>query len=203
MTALIMVPRKNRRAAFTLVELLTVVAIIAVLAALTLSAGSAVMNKAARNRAASEIQAMSGGLEAYKTDNGIYPAASNLVTTTYTGNDGSLTAGLYQLSSRILYKALASKIAYTDVALSTVSPATGTAYTSFKLTQIGSPTANSYMKDPWNYSYGYSTGDANTPQNTPPYNGTGFFDLWSTGGLLKAKVIANPALVSAWVSNWQ
>ena len=35
-------------------------------------------------------------------------------------------------------------------------------------------------KDPFGNSYGYSPGDDRSQR--PPNNGTGFFDLWSTGG---------------------
>lgn len=87
MTASSMVPRENRLAAFTLVELLTVIAIIAILAGLLLAAGSGIMKKAARSRASAEIQAMSTALEAYKTDNGIYPVGNT------TASSGSSLTG--------------------------------------------------------------------------------------------------------------
>jgi len=191
MTSLSRALRKNRLASFTLIELLTVMAIIAILSALVLSAWPGAMNMVARKRAASEIMAMSTALEAYKTDNGIYPQASGLITTSYAGNDGS--GGLYQASSYILYTSLSGQANYNTV------PAAGAkSYMSFKLNQVGNLAGNTYVQDPWGYSYGYSTGDAATPQLTPPYNGTGLFDLWSTGGLLKAKVNT-----SAWLSNWQ
>jgi len=34
-----------------------------------------------------------------------------------------------------------------------------------------------------------------------PYNGTGFFDLWSTAG--KGLVGSTAANTNAWISNWQ
>jgi prepilin-type N-terminal cleavage/methylation domain-containing protein len=194
MTALIVGPRKKRTPSFTLVELLTVIAIIAILAALTLYAGSAMMNKAARSRASAEIQAMSTALESYKTDNGIYPqVTSGMATNAYSANDGSQVGGLYQTSSQLLYLSLSGQTNFTD------NPVAGAkSYMAFKANQIGNPTGaaagGSYVQDPWRYSYGYSTGTT----NTPPYNGTGFFDLWSTGGLLTAK-----ANVNTWLSNWQ
>jgi len=180
------------RASFTLIELLTVMAIIAILAALILYAGSGVMTKAMRSRAASEVQAMSTALESYKTDNGIYPAASNLLTNTYKANDGSQSGGLYQLSSQILYTNLSGQAYYTATPVAGVK-----SYMSFKANQVGNPTVSgqTYIKDPWGYSYGYSTGDGTANY---PYNGNNFFDLWSTGGLLSAKANTN-----AWISNWQ
>jgi prepilin-type N-terminal cleavage/methylation domain-containing protein len=203
MTVSSMVSRKSRLASFTLVELLVVMAIIAILCALVLMAASGVWTKAARNRAASEIQAMSTALESYKTDNGIYPPSDGVLLTNspYSAYDGSQIN--YQTNSQILYLALSGQTNFTD------TPAAGTkAYMSFKANQVGNPTGasggGSYVKDPWNYSYGYSTGSAPSAATTNyPYNGGGFFDLWSTGGLLAAKVAATPSLTNAWISNWQ
>jgi prepilin-type N-terminal cleavage/methylation domain-containing protein len=104
--------RKNRMASFTLIELLTVMALIAILAALVLSAGIGVMTKAARSRATGEIQAMSTALEGYKTDNGNYPPSDRVLLLTNTAtdpyfskeDDGTSTA--YQTNSQLLYQAL-------------------------------------------------------------------------------------------------
>ena len=152
-------------------------AIIAILAALTLGAAGPAMAKASRSRAASEIQGMCNALERYKTDKGIYPTGDPGLTVPYSGNPGA-----YQVSSEALFQALSGIINYAT------DPPVGTAYMTFKANQIGSPTANSYIKDPWNNSYGYSTGN--------PYNGTNFFDLWSTGG-------TTTGLTNGWISNWQ
>jgi len=193
MTVFSVILRSKRLASFTLIELLTMIAIIAILTALVLSAGTGVMNKAARSRAAGEIQAMSTGLEGYKTDNGIYVPASSLITTSYAGNDGSQSGGLYQTASQILYLALSGQTNFTD------SPVAGSkAYMAFKRNQVGDAAGGSYAQDPWRYSYGYSTGSVVGATTNAPYNGYGFFDIWSTGGLLAANVNTN-----AWISNWQ
>jgi prepilin-type N-terminal cleavage/methylation domain-containing protein len=182
--------RKKGLASFTLIELLTVMVIIAILAALVLSAASAVWNKASRSRAASEIQAMSTAFEGYKTDNGIYPQTTNaLVTTTYAASDG--TGTLYQQNSQIVYLALSGQTNFTDTPVAGIK-----VYMSFKRNQVGDASAGSYVKDPWGYSYGYST--LTNTAGTAPYNGNGFFDVWSTGGKLTAQVNTN-----AWISNWQ
>ncbi len=206
MTVLSMPPRKIQWASFTLVEMLTVIAIIAILAALVLAAGSAVMQKASRSRAASEIQAMSTALEGYKTDNGIYPIGNPTA-----GSPSSLlgppsadytldpTAATYQSASEALFQSLSGITNYaTDIPLAGVK-----SYMSFKANQVGNLTGPSYVKDPWNYSYGYSTGDNKSPQVQYPFNGAGFFDLWSTGGVTAAKVATTPSLTNAWLSNWQ
>ncbi len=60
---------------FTLIELLIVVALIAVLAGLTLAALGGANQKAARDRTKAEIAAMANALESYKSQNGTYPPA--------------------------------------------------------------------------------------------------------------------------------
>ena len=194
----LLAPRKNRLASFTLIELLTVMAIIAILAALVLGAGFGVMQKAGRSRAQSEIQAMSTALEGYKIDNGIYPQSegSQLLTNTpYSSVDGNSVA--YQTNSTRLYEALSGGQAYFSA-----NPTAGVkSYMSFKANQIGNLTGPfSYIKDPWGYSYGYSTGTTNgAPSPSYPYNGSGFFDLWSTGSLIGGA----QTNTAAWLSNWQ
>jgi prepilin-type N-terminal cleavage/methylation domain-containing protein len=201
MTALSVAPQRNR--SFTLVELLTVMAIIAILAALILAAGSGVMKKAARSRASGEIQAMSTALEGYKTDNGVYPPSEGVLLLTNTAadpyfskeDDGSQSGGAYQTNSQILYLALSGQTNFAD------TPVAGKkVYMSFKRNQVGDATGGSYVIDPWGYSYGYSTGSTNGA-TTPsyPYNGNGFFDIWSTGGLIGTAATN----VNAWISNWQ
>jgi prepilin-type N-terminal cleavage/methylation domain-containing protein len=194
---------KKRHSSFTLVELLTVIAIIGILVAITLQAASGVMAKAARSRASSEIQAISAALESYKNDNGAYPQAFGLLTNTaaspYTSLtiDGSTTA--YQTNSAVIYQALTGMTNFGN------TPITGTkTYMAFKSGQLGnfSSSASSpvYIQDPWGYSYGYSTGTTNgAPTPSYPYTGSGFFDLWSTGGLLAPSATNS----TAWLANWQ
>jgi len=193
---------------FTLVELLVVMAIIAILAALILAAGNGVVIKAMRSRTTTEIQAMGTAAEGYKADNGIYPQGDgNLLTngssapTFYTADDGITTAnGEYQTNSTLLYIALSGQ---TNFAAAPVSGAKH--YMSFRQNQIGNPNGPySYIKDPWSHSYGYSTGTPSTATTTNyPYAGSGFFDLWSTGGVTLAQLSAKPALTNAWICSWQ
>ena len=207
MTALSMTLRKNRVASFTLIELLTVMAVISILAAVTMAAFSGAWARAARSRASTEIQAMTTGLDAYKTDNGSYPATNFYTSYPMSGTlltnstaapyfsttlDGTSTA--YITNSQVVYQALSGQTNFTDTTLGA-----NKAYMSFKRNQVGDVTGGSYVKDPWGYSYGYSIGTTNNaPTPSYPYNGTGFFDLWSTGGLLSANANTN-----AWISNWQ
>src|SRR5438552_4497776 len=59
--------------AFTLVEMLTVITVILILAAILLNVAGYVNNKAARSRAAGEIHVLSVACENYKADIGTYP----------------------------------------------------------------------------------------------------------------------------------
>lgn len=66
----------RQAAGFTLIELLVVISIIAILAALVLSAAGFVQKKGARDRASAEIAALGAALESFKADNGDYPSNS-------------------------------------------------------------------------------------------------------------------------------
>ena len=63
----------TRRSAFTLVELLTVIAIIGMLAALVLGFAGYANRKAARGKAIGELEKIKNGLEEYRAEYGDYP----------------------------------------------------------------------------------------------------------------------------------
>jgi prepilin-type N-terminal cleavage/methylation domain-containing protein len=75
-------PSRHRRppgaGAFTLIELLIVVSIIAILAGLTLAGLGFVNRKGAESRALTEVAALSSAIENYKLDIGSYPPAADL-----------------------------------------------------------------------------------------------------------------------------
>ena len=70
-------PDRTGSAAFTLIELMVVITIIAVLSGLVLSASGYIQRKGARSRAEAEIAALGAALENYKADNGDYPLNTN------------------------------------------------------------------------------------------------------------------------------
>ncbi len=209
----------NRRTkGFTLVELLTVMTIIGILAALVLGTFKYAQDKGARSRAESEIKAMEAALESYKADNGAYPS-----TPGGTGTDGldSKTKGNptdYKSQSLVLYRALSGDTnldrvvnnsdASTDISGGAVTTPGGTPkiYFEFKsntLQPSGGTGTVTALSDPWGNSYGYSTIyaaqlTAGTP--SPPTGGNNpTFDLWSTGGTTST---TTPPDQVKWLKNW-
>lgn len=73
--------RSERGVAFTLVELMVVVAVIGVVAGLVLAAAGGAQKKAARGQAQAEIKTLSVALERYRSDRGGYPEAITFSTT--------------------------------------------------------------------------------------------------------------------------
>lgn len=64
-------------AAFTLVELMIVVAVIGIIAGIVLAVAGGVQKKAARDQANAEIKSLMVALERYRGDRGGYPLAAN------------------------------------------------------------------------------------------------------------------------------
>ena len=169
--------------AFTILELLSVVAVIAILAALILAATGYVQKKAACSRAESELAAMSAALESYKADNGIYP--TDPVATEQVNPAVSPTPAA---ASLYLYERLSGDLDDDRVA-------EGQSYFVFKPNQLNPADQMqrvAFIRDPFGNTYGYSTMRA--AGGSGGYNPT--FDLWSTAS-------ANPVNdQSQWIKNW-
>ncbi len=198
----------KQRRGFTLVELLTVMTIIGILASLVLGTFKYVQEKAARSRAEAEIKAMEAALESYKADNGAYPDAASLnASSTSNANPSG-----YPTSALILYRALSGDtdlnrqvttadgtkdINGTAISPPPASPTAPKIYFEFKPNQLspsGGTGSVAAIADPWGNSYGYST--INQTEPAKGYNPT--FDLWSTGG--KTGSTAND--LAKWIKNW-
>jgi len=72
-------PQKTRRVAFTLIELLTVMAIITLLIGILTPSLSAARNRATKTAILAQINAMSAGLEAFKNDQDEYPPSNAIL----------------------------------------------------------------------------------------------------------------------------
>ena len=176
--------------AFTIIELLVVMAIIIILGGLILATAGYVQNKGKRSRAEAEIAALSAALENYKADNGVYPSGTE--TNALKANTmGDPTDQKYKDASLALYKAISG-----DADNDANRTAESKSYFPFKPNQLD-PTSQTqavtFIRDPFGHSYGYST--VKTTSAADGYNPT--FDLWSTGG----NTSPAPAQ-SKWIKNW-
>jgi len=68
---------RNRAGGFTMIELLAVVTIIVILASLTIGGLSYFNRKQAESKTRVQLKLIANALEAYKSDNGEYPLATN------------------------------------------------------------------------------------------------------------------------------
>jgi prepilin-type N-terminal cleavage/methylation domain-containing protein len=196
-------PRLSAKASFTLIELLAVMAVIVILAAIILSLASYLQSKGAQSRAQSEIQALESACESYKTDNGVYPIATgttDVMLARSMGDPASANATIYQNSSLFLYAALTGDTNSTGVATVSYFPITPIMLSRTNMGMaISASNTVQFLMDPWGNSYGYST--AGQISGTNGYNPT--FDLWSTGGNTTAPTPGSSGDVTIkWVKNW-
>jgi general secretion pathway protein G len=80
-----MVSLKRKQSGFTIVELLIVIIVIGILAALVLVTFSGVQQKARNTERQTDVKAIASHLEVYNAQNGYYPTSAQL-----TANDGSV-----------------------------------------------------------------------------------------------------------------
>jgi general secretion pathway protein G len=170
---------------FTLVELMVVVAVIAILAGLVLGGAGAVRQRAARGQAKAEIAAIEAGLSRYQMDFGGYPVAAGISTS---GNvyGASPTANAYVGSGQ------AGQILFTNLwgAATYATPSGGKQYLSVKPSMVNTSGVN-YFIDPWGYAYGYYwSGSSSLYGGAVP-------DVWSTGG--QSGTQTNRA---KWITSW-
>lgn len=212
---------RRKTKAFTLIELLTVIVVILILAGLILAVAGYVQGNAARSRATSEISALSAACESYKADNGVYPMASGTTDAVYAIASGNAASGkydptqaVYTNSSKYLYGQLSGDYDNNNPAAATNydgkidgNETSNKIYFEFKPNMLGGTkdangnfTAVTYIQDPFGYSYGYSTAYTAT-SGTNGYNPT--FDLWSTGGTNSQQTSTSGTVPQAkWIKNW-
>ena len=195
------------RHAFTLIELITVITIILILAGLILNIAGNAQYKAAMARANSEIKQMETAITSYQTDNGTVPRDTAGTGTTDTLNaqqstDPTTTA--YINASSFLFKVLSGNTQLFASGSPYYTATQGKPYVTFAPNQLMTPDnsasnapldTSTYLVDPFGFSYGYSTANlyAQEQNNAAAgsasvaaagYNPT--FDLWSTGGYTTA-----------------
>ena len=78
-----MISLKSNRRGFTIVELLIVIVVIGILAALVITTFSGIQQKARNTERQTDIKAMHGQLEAYYAQNGRYPTLANMNDATF------------------------------------------------------------------------------------------------------------------------
>ena len=200
---------------FTLIEMITVVAIIIVLAGLVIGVAGYANKKAAAERAFGEIKGMTGGCENYKVDYGSFP--QTLETDTLDPRiDVSPLSQKYQKASLDLYSALSGD--YEPAGSPDFKPESGNkSYYPLERTKLSTVKAAdgavqkvTGIQDPFGMIYGYSTAAAkeeaeyrkeaqinpNKPRQNKKIGFNPTFDLWSTAGA------TTPAGQVKWVKNW-
>lgn len=164
---------------FTLIELMTVVAVIAVLAGLVLGGAGAVRQRAARSQAKVEVGALEAALARYQMDMGAYPLA---VQINPTGNAYPANPTTYAGASTILFTNLWGSATYTAAPLRK-------RFLDAKASMVNTNGAN-YFMDPYGNSYGYYWNGNNS------LFGGAVPDVWSTGGA------NNAAGIPKWITSW-
>jgi prepilin-type N-terminal cleavage/methylation domain-containing protein len=76
--------KKRTQQGFTIIELLIVIVVIGILAALVITTYSGIQKKGRDTERTTDLKALQGQLEAYYAQNGRYPAESDLGTTSAT-----------------------------------------------------------------------------------------------------------------------
>jgi type II secretory pathway pseudopilin PulG len=164
--------QEARYHAFSLIELVLVVGIIIVLAALILSTVGYARKKGARARAETEIAAMSAALESYNADNAAYPA--------YSGVTGA--HALYQGLSGDGNDAIGGTTASTGTPGSS-----GKSYMTLKPNMLAPNPPTTRVMDPFGNDYNY---------RAPGTNNIATFDLWTTANANP------PTDQNQWIKNW-
>jgi prepilin-type N-terminal cleavage/methylation domain-containing protein len=207
-------------AGFTLIEMITVMAVIAILASLVLAINGYVQKKSATLRATGEIEALSTAIERFKADNGDVPRDEATTDALDPRQHGAPITGSqkqkFLLANQELYKALSGdkdldgKIndGETEYAPDFFKPKT-----LHYETATGSSKKIDYIQDPYGNAYGYSTagaaaeqeyreklrkGETDATREQKGYNP--HFDLWSTGGLNTTKPTDQDR--NRWIKNW-
>ena len=169
---------------FTLIELMAVVAVIAILAGLVLGGAGAVRQRAARGEAKAEIAAIEAGLARYQMDFGSYPTSTNI---TPSGTNYPASPSGYNSAGQALFTNLWGAATYG------ATTTTRKQYLNVKPSMVNTSGVN-YFIDPWGYAYGYYWSGADS------LYGGAVPDVWSTGGQAGTGTQTNRA---KWITSWE
>ena len=210
--------RSSSRGGFTLIEMITVMAVIVILVSMVLSVNSFVQKKGATSRTKAELAAIGIAIENYSVDNASPPRDAKTTDILDPRLHGSPGAGeqvmMYKLASQTLYKALSG-----DADLDFKPTEKSYAVDFFRPERIKFDDPKSPSRkvegvvDPFGNIYGYSTMGLSAdedyrqllrkdPQAKRPtdkgFNPT--YDLWSTGG----GIVPAPTDLDRqkWIKNW-
>jgi prepilin-type N-terminal cleavage/methylation domain-containing protein len=219
-------PRKHR--GFTLLELLIVITIIGVLAALTLGAFRFAQESAARNRTVSAHATIRVGLEQYKEKWGEYPEPANPAEQdSFTGH--TLNTG----AAHMLYQAITgdgnSAIRLQSMPAGGVSESDGQVAEIERENALGSTELPKSMLSPanapsgtimprllvdgWNRPFQYVKAvpvDPTAPAAPTPTTVNSTYDLWSFGPMSNPSMMVGDVLeerrdqtrTASWIKNW-
>ena len=210
-----MPPSTHSRRAFTLIEMLVVMAVIGLLAAIILNVNGLVQSNAAKTRALGEIKALEAGIGNYKAENGSVPQSS---VTDDLDPRMKFDPKEYKNASLKLYKELSGDLNANgrnepNAATPEPKPYISDFFTPQRMGTDPNKTAGTadyvtFIKDPYGNSYGYSTkgadaeqkfrADTSKPRAVAGYNST--FDLWCTSG--KTGAITPGDVTNLWIKNW-
>jgi prepilin-type N-terminal cleavage/methylation domain-containing protein len=211
--------------AFTLIEMLVVMAVIAILTGIILSLNGLVQTVGARSRATTEIKALAAACVNYNADNGGYPQSSSITDTIDPNPQGAsfdANPNDYIPANLFLWQQLSGHWSDTNPSAAPVSPS-GTNYAAdfFKGSVLngtknanGQITSVNYIVDPFGNPYCYSTAGLAADQayraavlsgssalrTVAGFNST--FDLWSTGGSTTTTLVNGQVSTPKWVKNW-
>lgn len=151
---------------FTLIEMMTVITIIIILAGLTVAGMGFINQKRDNAKAKVEIELISKGLEEYKSDYGQYPGLDE-----HSPNDGDITEEVYNALFYDGWDSQTNGDGSIEIYLPQLDPR-NSKQTMVQSTSANTPPDDLKIRDPWRRPYLYRKGDeAENPD----------FDLWSAG----------------------
>jgi prepilin-type N-terminal cleavage/methylation domain-containing protein len=197
---------------FTLIEMVIVIAVLLVLAALTIGVAAFVIRKSNVTKALNEIHLMQTWCDAYKSDHGTYPQNADTDALDPRG-DIDPASPKYQKASLHLYSCITGDFLPSDAPDGKPDVGKST-YGTFLPRQLSRDGSNAeavrFIQDPFGAAYGYSTSGSQSeaayraalrinPNAPRPANAKGYspsFDLWSTGGG------TTDSQKARWVKSW-